>query len=118
MICGSVENDVTNPEVRSPAGIVNGEDRMLVLHVPPSSRLVYSEHSMSEPVGALLTEAIISNLAAMMAVELNSIEGLVVDPSRITGLEALAQKRTKEVEAQERDNSPIYFVAGIGPYTR
>lgn len=64
------------------------------------------------------TEAIIANLAAMMSIQLDSVEGLQVDPSRITGLDAQAKQRTKEVEAQERDNSPIYFVAGIGPYTR
>lgn len=64
------------------------------------------------------TETIISNLAAMMAIELDSVEGLKVDPARITGLVAQAGQRLKEVEGQERDNSPIYFVPGIGPYTR
>lgn len=56
--------------------------------------------------------AVVNMLAHQMAMELPG-----VDVSRITYLEAQAEKSLNLAEQEERDKSPIYFAPSIGCYT-
>jgi hypothetical protein len=58
-------------------------------------------------------DAIVSGLAAMLALELPD-----VDPQMIPVLDAKAAQSLATAQAEERDNSPIYYSPNISMYTR
>ena len=58
-------------------------------------------------------DAIVSGLAAMLALELPD-----VDPQMIPMLDAKAAQSLATAQAEERDNSPIMWAPNISPYTR
>jgi hypothetical protein len=58
-------------------------------------------------------DAIVSGLAAMLALELPD-----VDPQMIPMLDAKAAQSLATAQAEERDNSPTYYSPNISPYTR
>jgi hypothetical protein len=58
-------------------------------------------------------DAIVSGLAAMLALELPD-----VDPQMIPVLDAKAAMSLATAQAEERDNSPIMWAPNISPYTR
>ncbi len=81
----------------------------------------YWRHHQIEDVGSLQQElaiptrwleSFIVHLAFRLSMELPG-----VDPSRISLLSGLADKAIIEVEAEETDGNPIYFVPRISAYT-
>jgi hypothetical protein len=58
-------------------------------------------------------DAIVSGLAAMLALELPD-----VDPQMIPVLDAKAAQSLATAQAEERDNSPIMWAPNISMYTR
>jgi hypothetical protein len=85
-------------------------------------QIVTFRHRQIQDVSALLQTvevpqrwqyAIMTNLAAMLALEMPD-----VDPARIAMLDQSAQRATYEAEQEERDKSPIYYVPGIAVYSR
>ena len=91
---------------------------------PSSSfeQVVIYRHRQIQDVGSLTNTievpqrwqpAIMKNLAANLAWELPG-----VDPQRIQLLRVEADQATYEVEAEERDPSPIYLYPNIAVYTR